>query len=354
MENREQAREQPLIMSALAGTAIAFDREHLPDRLKLFHWGANPTDEGDIVVDETSVAALNKQIAQDTFRRIVLDFEHQSLKGHPNFKPAPRHNAAHGDLEVVPGEGVYISALAWTPKGVEHGADYCDLSPVAVHTKRKAKGEPATLLGVLSAALCDNGRVRGISAFSASYNPTENIMEDQQKAEIAALQATIKTQGEQLAALSARLDDIQPKVEAATGVTAASLNQVMSIADAAVKPEALDEGRQQISALSARLDAIQKEHMIQIAVLQGKAVTLDDAAVSAMSADSLAQHISGLGVTLPVVRRTPAGQPVETRTSGLAARQNELVARIARETGCADFQINWAEASRRDPELFKI
>jgi hypothetical protein len=345
---------QNLIVTALTGTSVSFDREHLPERFKLLNWGENETPDGPLVVNERTAAALSRQIAQDTFRRIVLDFEHQSFPGHPNYKPAPRHNAAHGDLELVEGDGVYITGLSWTPKGIEHGADYCDLSPVAVHTKRAQKGDAAVVLGILSAALCDNGAVQGITAFSASYQPPEKDMTDEQKAKFDEILGTIKTQGEQLTALQARLDALQPKLDADPEVTAASFDQVKGLAEAAVKPEALEESRQQVSALSARIDALQKAQMIQIAVLQGKAVTLDETAVSAMSADSLAQHIAGLGVTLPVVRLTPVGDGGEgVQTTSLSAQIDALIADIRRETGVQDFRQLWALASARKPELFK-
>lgn len=363
MENRDES----LVLTALAGSSVSFDREHLPERLKLFAWGENQTPDGPIVVNDVSVAALNKQIAADTFKRIAIDFEHQSLKGHPNYVVAPRHNAAHGDLEVVPGDGVYVTALSWTPKGVEHGPDYCDLSPVAIHTKRKAPGEPATLLGILSVALCDNGAVKGISAFSATYQTPENPMDEDTSKIITGLQEALGNmtqenrslkaaievhrlelteQGNLIQKLTARLDQVP-------AVTAASVEQIRVLAEAALKPEALAEGKQQLSALSARIDSLQKEHMIQMAVLQGKAVTLDETAISAMSAESLAQHISGLGATLPIVRRTPAGSAAEPATSALSSGIDALIAQIRQETGIQDFQALWELARGRKPELFK-
>lgn len=363
MENHKN-----LVVSALAGPSVSFDREHLPDRLKLFSWGENPTPDGPIVVNDASVAALNKQIAADTFRRIVLDFEHQSLKGHPNYVAAPRHNAAHGDLEVVPGDGIYLTALTWTPKGVEHGADYCDISPVAVHTKRKVPGDPVVLLGILSAALCDNGAVKGISAFSATYTPAETTTMDDQDKIIEGLQSALANVTEENKALKGLVDSYGQKVDSQAlmidelrkrldepAVTAASVDQIRALAETAVKPDALEEGRQQIAALSARIDALQKDHMIQMAVFQGKAITLDDTAISAMSVESLAQHIGATGATLPVVRRTPAGAPPEseTQTTGLSAKIDALIASIRRETGVQDFQQLWALASSRQPELFK-
>lgn len=364
MENRDE----PMTLSALAGPSVSFDREHLPERLKLFAWGENQTPDGPIVVNDVSVAALNKQIAADTFKRIAIDFEHQSLKGHPNYVVAPRHNAAHGDLEVVPGDGVYVTALSWTPKGVEHGPDYCDLSPVAIHTKRKAPGEPVVLLGILSAALCDNGAVKGLSAFSASYQPPEAIMDDQQKiieglqtalanltGENKNLKGMLETYGQKLDSQALLIDELKKRLDSQPAVTAASVDQVRAIAEAALKPEALEEGRQQVAALSARIDSLQKDHLIQLAVLQGKAVTLDDTAVSAMSVDSLVQHIASLGATLPVSRRTPPGSPPEldVQETGLSAQIDALIATIRKETGIQDYLKLWSLATSRKPELFK-
>ena len=362
METNEQ-----MTLSTLAGPSVSFDRENLPARLKIFDWGENHTPDGDIVVNDVSVAALNKQIAADTFKRIVIDFEHQSVKGHPNYVQAPRHNAAHGDLEVIPGDGVYVTALSWTPKGVEHGPDFCDISPVALHTKRKAPGEPVVLLGILSAALCDNGAVKGITAFSATYQPLENSMDEDTSKVIAGLQAalgtvtqenkalkeSIEAQGRQIAAQNLLLERLTARLDQAPTVTAASVDQVRAIAESALKPDALVESKQQVSALSARIDALQKDHMIQIAVLQGKAVTLDETAVSAMSAESLAKHISGLGATLPVVRLTPSGSAEDPAASALSTGIDALIAQIRQETGIQDFQALWELARGRQPELFK-
>lgn len=338
--------EHDLMISALTGTAITFDREQLPERFRLLNWGENPTADGPLIVNERTVAALNQQIARDTFKRIVLDFEHQSVKGHPNYKEPPRHNAAHGDLAVAQGEGIDLTALSWTPTGAKHGPDYCDLSPVVVHTKRKRPGDPAIVLGIISAALCDNGAVQGISAFSASYNPPEKTMEITQEI-LDGLRATLEQQQTQITALQAKVDALP------AGIDATAFSAVKTAAEAAVQPEALEESKKQVSALSARLDAIQKEQMIQIAVLQGKAVTLDEAAVTAMSAESLARHLSGLGATIPLVRKTPNGDPPESTTSPLSAQIDTLIASIRKETGITDFQVLWRKAKNQKPDLFK-
>lgn len=169
-----------------------------------------------------------------------------------------------------------------------------------------------------------------------------------------ALKGGIEEQGRQIEAQRLLIEKLETRLNETPAVTAASFDQVRAIAEAALKPAALDESKQQVSALSARLDALQKEHMIQIAVLQGKAVTLDETAVSAMSAESLAQHIATLGVTLPVVRRTPpGGHEPPTEISSLSAQIDALIAQIRRETGIQDFQQLWGLAQRQKPELFK-
>ncbi len=73
----------------------------LPERIKFLNWGRNPSDRGDFLVDEQSVQALNAQIARGSFARIVLDFEHNSLKGSPHYQPPPRQHAAYGTLKVI-------------------------------------------------------------------------------------------------------------------------------------------------------------------------------------------------------------------------------------------------------------
>ena len=174
-------------------------------------------------------------------------------------------------------------------------------------------------------------------------------------AESKVLKATIESQGQQIEAQRLLIEKLSTRLDQAPVFTAESFDQVRVLAESAVKPTALSEGRQQISALSARIDTLQKDYMIQLAVIQGKAVTLDETAVSAMSAESLASHISGLGVTLPIFRRTPTGDraDAETETSGLSAQINSLIASIRRETGIQRFEDLWALARDRKPELFK-
>jgi hypothetical protein len=97
---------------------------------------------------------------------------------------------------------------------------------------------------------------------------------------------------------------------------------------------------------------MRKEHMIQMAVLQGKAVNLDEAAVSAMSAESLASHISGLGVTLPVFRTTKIGGQEPLATTALSAEIETLLATIKAERNLPNIMDAWPIAKARRPDLF--
>ncbi len=51
------------------------------------------------------------------FDKIALDFNHNSLHGHPNYKPDPREVAAYGVPQVVDGQGLFLDQIEYTPTG---------------------------------------------------------------------------------------------------------------------------------------------------------------------------------------------------------------------------------------------
>lgn len=130
----------------------------LPDRLLLLKDGDNPAGDGAVYrVDERTYAALSAQIAAGVFDRLVIDFNHQSVKGHPNYKPDPRSHAGYGKLEAVPGEGVFLSAIEWTEEGKLHRADYPDLSPAILTAPDTDPDGAKSVRGLVSVAVCTNG-----------------------------------------------------------------------------------------------------------------------------------------------------------------------------------------------------
>jgi hypothetical protein len=130
----------------------------LPGRILIAKWGENPVRGTNHVVKVgpqtvASLAAEQKRRGWDT---VSLDYEHQSVPGHKNYKQDPREYAAHGRVEVVEGKGLYYVPSKYTPSGKMHAASYADVSGFfAVDTTTNE------VLAVHSVALCQHGCIEG-------------------------------------------------------------------------------------------------------------------------------------------------------------------------------------------------
>lgn len=146
---------QTCVLSA----AVRFNGgEALPKRFKILNWGENigRTTKSRIVVSEVTLSKLPAYQQATASERIGIDFEHQSVPGHPNYLPDPRDMAGHAAVEVVEGDGVYLSGIDYTPAGNRFGSNYPDVSG---HVFLDADGN---LLLVRSAALTQHGDVAGM------------------------------------------------------------------------------------------------------------------------------------------------------------------------------------------------
>lgn len=341
-------------VSAVALTGndpVAVTSGSLPKTISLFCWGENPSTRGSFFVNETSLAAVQQQIDSGAFRRVVVDFEHQSSKQSPNYKPAPRHHVAYGDVAITSDNSIVLQNVTYTPTGEKFAHDFYDVSPVPIHTK------DGVILGIQSVGLVTQGALLESTLFSAEFsggNPQEKTMDEETKA----LLEQLKTD---LAAAIARIAALEEG--AATPLTAEALAPVQTQAAAAETALAehktlldsqgltISDQAMQITALDAALMAQRKETMIQMATLQGKAVTLTDQAVTDLTVEDLAQHLSTLGATVPLVRQTRV-RDADIQESTLSVQQNELVDKLRKETGVKNFGKLWAMARERQPALF--
>lgn len=140
----------------------------LPKRLKLLNWGENSCRKGPIVVGPLTLSNLTNRQAEYGFDRIGIDYEHQSVPEHPNFKAAPREYAAYGVPRVLHGDGLYLENIEWTPSGRANALNYIDLSPTLM-------AENGEVVFLHSVALCPQGAVDGLS-FYTSPIPTQKAM----------------------------------------------------------------------------------------------------------------------------------------------------------------------------------
>ncbi|MEI6036156.1 MAG: phage protease [Verrucomicrobiae bacterium] len=143
--------------SAISNGALS--EADLPTEIKLLAWGDNPSTKGNIKVGARTLAALAANQTRLAFDKVGLDYEHQSVAKHPNFKPAPREYAAYGVPEVREGDGLYLTSLSWTPSGQTNARNYCDLSPVVLRQSEE-------VVFLHSVALCPQGAVAGLEFYT--------------------------------------------------------------------------------------------------------------------------------------------------------------------------------------------
>lgn len=258
----------------------------LPQRVKILAWGRNEVRPGGqvILVDDqvaTSLSANQELVGID---KVPMDYEHQSFPTHRNYMPDPRHSPGSGRIEVVPGDGVYLCGISYTPSGVEHAASYQDVSAVVHHD---AEGRP---LWISSVALCQAGAVAGMefseaaaaalalaAAPSPSPTPTPDTMDQTDDAPnyrellIAKLGLTPGESGE---------------------VTDEQIHAAMSTA----KPEAAGT-----EALSARLTALEslearreREALVARAAAEGKVIPLTAELIAQTPVAVLSAMVDGL------------------------------------------------------------
>ena len=120
----------PIANDALKGQA-------LPTRIKLLNWGDNETvTKGIVKVGQNTLKALASNQALYGYDNVALDYGHNSLPSHPNFKPDPREVAGYGALEVVENDGLYLTALSYTPSGQKMALNYRDFE---INSERHSK-----------------------------------------------------------------------------------------------------------------------------------------------------------------------------------------------------------------------
>lgn len=307
----------------------------LPQRIKVLSWGENlgrTTGARVIVGDKSveSVPAYHAALGMDT---VLLDYEHQSFPDHPNYKPDPRDVPGHGQIEIVPGDGVYLSGVTYTPSGQAHAANYADVSAVA-HLD-----EEGNLLYVSSVALTQYGDVAGlpfaehVAALSARHGkplstttPTDKKMDTPNYREM-----LIKVLG------------LKP------GDSGEVLDEAIAAALAA-KPEtppAKEEPENVVSmsALNARFDERDRQDIVKEATAAGKAIPLSNAALSRMTpadlremveklpAGAVALTTAGAGKELPAAKAVALTTSQKAVAKQLGLTEEKYAASLAAITG---------------------
>jgi phage I-like protein len=250
---------------------------------------------------------------------VALDYEHNTVSGTPAYKESkePREVAAFGVPTLVPGEGLYLETLEWTPGGVKSVANYCDLSPAISFIPGTR-----TVQGLHSAALCRAGAIAGLRAFSVEIaatksnqgNPMERTVllallgladsatDDQMLAAAKTLGTTLQGASE-VSAMSAELKDLQTKIVAFSATGDAHKSGIEEIAKRLEKAEGV------IVTFSAERVAQERADVIANAAREGKVLPFSAEALKSVDLATLRE----------VAKNTPATVPLEQRTHNVEA-----------------------------------
>lgn len=278
---------------ALRAAGRIENTEELPTRLVLLKWGANETTDGPVKVGEHTLQSLAANQAKFGFDDVVLDFNHNTVPGHPNNKGEPAFIAATGQLKVNSSEGLVLENLQWTDKGKEHVAHYPDLSPAV-----QLDGDGQVVF-CHSAALCRQGKVKDLHVFSISFG-------DQPKA------TTQQTQTIVVSKNAVDLDRLRKILSLSAEATVEDINQALVALEASPdKPVAglNADVVKQIKTLAARFDNIERDGIIQDALSKGRIVPKewlpDEQGEGGLPIPQLRTLCATLPEIVPMDQRTP-------------------------------------------------
>lgn len=138
-----------------------------PSRLLVHPWGSHNVGKRgkSIVSAKTLTGFAAGQEALKLTGHIALDFRHNTVPGMPAYlaDKEPRKVAAYGTPEIVDGQGIFLTALEWTPEGKSAflGGHFRDISPAVFRDKA------GNVMAIHSAALCDHGEIDGLTIEAA-------------------------------------------------------------------------------------------------------------------------------------------------------------------------------------------
>lgn len=347
-------RKLPASLSLLCLSAGAVDRAsgELPERLLILPWGQHDLGKrGTALCDATTAALFADAMKALKFNGpVALDFNHNSLPGHAAYlaEKEPRRKAAWGTPLVVPGEGIYLTALSWTPEGRDAflGGHFQDISPAIFRDKANH------VIAIHSAALCDHGEVDGLtieaatappelqSAFAAlstlpaSINPsihpsTTPSPTPPMKPEIlAALAALLKGMDIELAAepddtmiadaltaAAGKVDDMKAKLTAAAAPPEKKEE---------VKPDALSaqitDLQTQLATIRAEKDQARRDALMAEAIRDGKIIPLTSELWNKAPVDVCEGLVKAAKAgEVPTSKKTPDGHQEDSKPLALSA-----------------------------------
>jgi len=301
----------PLKLSA-ASEGVAAE---LPTRIKLLGWGKNPTSEGEVIVDELTARVFSANQKAIGRERVVLDFEHNTVPGTPEYKRTtePRAVAGHTNLVCIPNEGIFAEAITYTGTGKKSAQDFEDVS-LAPYCDKQGR-----VIGAHSVALTHTGAAYGVGFAQA---PETLSADNELSADLKTLSAGTTPAAPQTTEKNHTM--IQLKVLAAALGLAETADEA-AVTSALTKRLALPAGETvDLKPLSARIEALEKKltdgektatdikrgQLVTLFASQGKVPKKADGTnysadeLKTLGLDTLELLLANTAVTVPLSART--------------------------------------------------
>lgn len=338
----------------------------LPSRIKILNWGRNESVHGPVILDATTVAVFEANQKQLGRQRVALDFEHNTVPDTEEYNRTnePRPVAAFAAPVLVPEDGLYLEALAWTPDGNKSAFNFEDLSAAPF------LDEAGRVIALHSAALTKAGAVYNLPTFfdqaeikAMSASLTATSTKEQHMSEkfitlvaLAALTGLPETatETEITAKLKERLAPVQlPDLQPLSAADAALDARLKKIEEAATKGiavlSATIDGKvvtlnaedvvklhNRVEALDASLtktatqaDESERARLLDEASREGKVIPLSAATLKTVATAALKELIAGLPKN--VVPLSARGKDPTKKTSELTGLAKAIAAHQAGE-----------------------
>lgn len=303
----------------------------LPTLIKVLRFGDNPSVKGTFRVTEQTLANLDAVQRSRGRENVVIDFQHNTYKESPTYQESaePRPVAARkARVVITPDKCIALEAPEWTQEGVKNAEHYACFSPCVIHDTRTME-----VLGIDSVGLVRQGAVEGLTFCSVDGGSVQDSnQEDETMKELLAalIAAKLLPDTADEAAAVKLVVELLGKLAAEPAETDLSADKVKAIAgevaDAKIVALTADVTALKTDAVAGRKDRIRDR-----ARAEGKVIHLDEAAITALSADQLADHVGKLSVTVPLDQRTRI-TPASADSDGAKAYTPEQ-ARLARLCG---------------------
>lgn len=278
----------------------------LPKRIKVLGWGENSGANGKFILNSASAALLAANQKATGYQRIAIDFEHNSVRTSPTYKGEPVSVAGHGDVEVVPGEGLFLNNVSWTQKGREHIAagDYPDISPALTTNPRRETTFIHSVGAVRNGAI--DGLTFSLNSADGALATLLNQIQPNSATMLDPKALLLKLLGLSADATDEQIEDAAEKAgKAATGeveMNAAPAEQIKKLETNVAALTQLVE-RIQTNSSAGEIAALKAQAAREGKVIPASVLSLE------LNAAQLGSIIADLPVTMPLDQRTPGATP---------------------------------------------